>query len=131
MAATLNGTGVTFSDGTNLNSASTANAIGMFGWFFRSVNSNLAANNTVSGSNLFYPSAVGTQNGIVPGPNNARVDGNRLNASAQFSYGAGVTAMTFTPTTGTWRALCGVNQSSYDGCSLSTNMQGGLYVRVS
>jgi len=144
MAITVNGTTITFNDGTTQTTAGvTAPANGALGsveWLVCSSSSSSIYNGTVSGSNLFYISSlnggtpqnnsfsVGQSTGLVP-------SGDRRNASASFTastlYWTGP-AITYTNLSGTWRAVSFYRHPTfYDGYANNTYMFAGLFIRIS
>lgn len=107
MAATLNGTGVTFSDGSNQNSANAFNTIGVPQLFWYTGTTSVAAGSTVSGSYLFYATAVAdaysATSGASPGQSfyvaTSAAGGNR---TTPFSFNGS----TLSPVgSGTWRVM--------------------------
>jgi hypothetical protein len=120
--------GTITSTGTLTIAAPTTHSIGSYAFFYKSTNSRLFVGNTISGSNLFYISAVGP-NIQLPSFANANPEGNRVNASSSFTTGASSYTITYTNVTGTWMALTSTELSSYDGCNNNTGFPGGLYVR--
>jgi hypothetical protein len=131
MASTLNGTGVTFSDGTTQNSASTFGAIGTYAILFRTSTVNGFANQTVSGSYLFYVSSQPAGNvPSITGP--TYVSGDRRNATSGFTTtNNSANSITMANLAGTWRYVSTSPGSAYDGCMGFTFLNGTILVRVS
>jgi len=144
MASSLNGTGLTFSSGSTLNSppvTSVATSGGITGGtitttgtvsldtnnvfgigstnvFWLTQGTSYTAGSTVSGSYLFYLSSVaGSYDGWAYGPTirNDQLPLNRTTAYS-FSPGGGVT-VTYTPVGGTWRVLSFAPRNFSTGCS--------------
>jgi len=145
MASTLNGTGITYSDGTTTASGSTFGAVGTVAWLWNTQASNILPNSTIAGSSLIYPSTItqvtGSQiytngnNGVLA---NSFYYTNQLQAAyVRFTNGntGYQVPLGSTAVSGTWRLLtpAGPRQSSYIGCDNTTYSTSNsvLAVRVS
>jgi hypothetical protein len=130
MASTLNGTGITFSDGSTTSSNSTLGAIGSVMLAIYTANGALSANTTVSGSLLTYQwTGQYSINSASQGfsPNNVCFGGaaTRFNNS---TYNSGGTTLS-----GTWRQLSSGSGygSGATGCGPVMYWPVHMWVRVS
>lgn len=134
MASTLNGTGITFSDGSTQNSGNTVDAIGTYALFWSSSGTSIPAGSTISGSYLFRATVVPANSfGTyvdTPGGTLAVypfLGGNLVNRTTTISSNG----YTLVPNSGTWRAMNFVVYARYDSCVGGTQYKGSLFVRVS
>lgn len=134
MASTLNGTGITFSDGSTQNSGNTVDAIGTYALFWTSSGTSIAAGSTISGSYLFRATAVPANSFSTyadsPGgeiPIYPFVGGNTVNRTTTLS----ANGYTLVPNSGTWRAMSFAVYARYDACVGGVLYKGSLFVRVS
>jgi len=123
--------GTITSTGTLTIAAPSLHSIGSYAVLYKSTNSRLFVNSTISGSNLFYISACGVNRTINSPFINTNPDGNVLNASASFTAGTGSQSITLTNVAGTWMALGSTDAAYYDGCNNNTTFLAALFVRQS
>jgi len=133
MASTLNGTGITFSDGTTQNSGSAFAAIGTISRMFCTSSSQQYPNTTVSGSLLHYytsnASAEVQQNWAMMYPPGNRINGS-YSGTVYNGYDSSSTRQA-TYTSGTWRCIGQQGTPEYSSYWNKTGIQQGLFVRVS
>jgi hypothetical protein len=137
MASTLNGTGITFSDGSQI-SANALDAIGSTRAFVTTYGTTTYAGSTISGSYLFTSGAYGssisaansnlwsTLQSIVQLGNGV----NYVNRTTAFSYYSGTSNVTWSPNSGTWRVQTSFGRTYWDGCT-TTSMPTVVATRIS